>query len=187
VSPVRGKPPERLVRAVDGLGLEPHDRVLEIGCGRGVAADLICRRLTGGRLLALDRSSSAIAAAAARNAEHVAAGTADFRIVELGAVDPTELGTFDKILGVGVNLFWVGPARHELDVVARLLGPSGLVHLVYELPRGRDPEPIRDTVVEHLRLAGYRADAVVGTTGRAALLAVTGRVGGLSHDGQGES
>jgi trans-aconitate methyltransferase len=47
---------ERLRSIVEKLGIRPEDHVLEIGCGQGVAATLICERLDGGRLTAIDRS-----------------------------------------------------------------------------------------------------------------------------------
>jgi ubiquinone/menaquinone biosynthesis C-methylase UbiE len=78
---------ERLRAVVDQLGLRPGDRVLEIGCGHGVAATLVCERLDGGRLTAIDRSPKMIAAATRRNAAYVEAGAAEFLVARLEDLD----------------------------------------------------------------------------------------------------
>ena len=54
----------RLAAVVDALPLEPHSRVLEIGCRSGAAARAVVGRLTTGHVLAIDRSARAIAGAA---------------------------------------------------------------------------------------------------------------------------
>ena len=101
---------ERLRKVVDELDIQPDDRVLEIGCGHGVAATYVCERLDGGRLTAIDRSPKMIEAAERRNAEHVAAGRAEFLVA---ALEDLKLGErrFDKIFAVRVGLFHREPER----------------------------------------------------------------------------
>jgi len=110
--------------------------VLEIGCGHGVAATLVCERLEGGRLTAVDRSPKMIAAAAHRNQEHVAAGRAEFLVAEL---EQLELGDrrFDTIFAVRVGLFHRDPERARA-LAERWLAPGGAVRAFFDAPaRGR--------------------------------------------------
>jgi ubiquinone/menaquinone biosynthesis C-methylase UbiE len=123
---------ERLRKVVDALGIRPGDRVLEIGCGHGVAATFVCERLDGGRLTAVDRSPKMIAAAARRNAAHVEAGRAEFLVMRLEELD---LGArrFDKVFAVRVGLF-----HREAERAHRLVEPylaaGGRIVSVFDPP-----------------------------------------------------
>lgn len=177
MAPRRPDIPARIAWAVDLLDLAPADRVLEFGCGPGVAAGLAAQRLTEGSVLAIDRSATAISRASARTAAHVDAGR-----VELAQVALADLRTdrvFDVAFGVNVNLFWTGPAEAECRVLTDVLAPGGAVHLVYETPGERaDPgRPGRDIpgqVSECLRRHGFEPTTARGPDGR--LLCVSGRL-----------
>jgi ubiquinone/menaquinone biosynthesis C-methylase UbiE len=123
---------ERLQAVVGQLGIRPHDRVLEIGCGHGVAATLVCERLDGGRYTAVERSAKMIEAAARRNAAFVAAGTAEFL---LGDVEEVDLGErrFDTIFAVRVGLFHREPERAR-RLAERWLAPGGTLHTFFDEP-----------------------------------------------------
>jgi ubiquinone/menaquinone biosynthesis C-methylase UbiE len=114
---------ERLRHVVERLEIQPRDRVLEIGCGHGVAATMVCERLDeGGRLTAIDRSQNMIEAAARRNATYVEAGTAEFLIGTLEAIDLGER-RFDKVFAVRVRLFHDEPERARA-LAERWLAPK---------------------------------------------------------------
>ncbi|MFF3767509.1 methyltransferase domain-containing protein [Streptomyces sp. NPDC001922] len=63
-----------MAAVVDALPLEPHMKVLEIGCGPGAAARAIAARLTSGSILAIDRSATAVTQAETADAQEIAAG-----------------------------------------------------------------------------------------------------------------
>ena len=113
---------DRLVWAVEALGIEPDERVLEVGCGHGAAATLVCERLETGRLIAIDRSPKMVAAATKRNREYVDAGRAEFATVRFEGAD---FGgeRFDAILAVHVASFYRDPAP-ALPIARRLLAPG---------------------------------------------------------------
>jgi ubiquinone/menaquinone biosynthesis C-methylase UbiE len=121
---------ERLRALVAQLDIRPDDRVLEIGCGHGVAATFVCRRLDGGRLTAVARSPKMIEAATRRNAACIESGKAEFLVAELEALD---LGDrrFDRICAVRVGLFHREPERAR-GMVEPWLAPGGCVSAFYD-------------------------------------------------------
>jgi ubiquinone/menaquinone biosynthesis C-methylase UbiE len=123
---------ERLRQIVAGLDIQPNDRVLEIGCGHGVAATFVCERLTGGRLVAIDRSAKMIEAAERRNAVFIAAGKAEFLVANFEDLDLGE-HRFDKIFAVRVAFFDREPERARA-LVERWLAPGGKASAFFDRP-----------------------------------------------------
>jgi len=95
---------DRQRRAVESLDIQPGDHVLELGCGHGVAASLVCERLSpGGHLTAIVRSEKMIDAASSRNSEHLAGGRATFLCTTFEAADFGDQ-RFDKDSGFTFRL-----------------------------------------------------------------------------------
>ncbi len=122
----------RLRRLVEVLDPGPEDRVLEIGCGHGIAATFVCERLEGGHLTAIDRSEKMVRAAARRNAAHVEAGRAEFVVAELENLDFGDR-RFDKVFASRVGLFHREPERAR-SLAERWLAPGGELFVFYDQP-----------------------------------------------------
>ncbi len=76
------KPSDRIAEAVAALPLRPEMRVLEIGCGPGVAARAVLARLgPTGFVLGIDCSAKAIDQAVRGSAAKIASGGLAFRVV----------------------------------------------------------------------------------------------------------
>jgi ubiquinone/menaquinone biosynthesis C-methylase UbiE len=71
----------RLAEIVNALPIRPGMRVLEVGCGSGAAARAVAARLGTGHILAVDRSSKAIAQARQQAAAEIASGRMSLRQV----------------------------------------------------------------------------------------------------------
>jgi SAM-dependent methyltransferase len=170
----RSDVPARIAWAVDLLDPAPGDRVLEIGCGPGVAVSPVCDRLDRGQITAIDRSAVAIERARRRNADHIEAGRAVLQQVDLGGFRARKR-SFDKAFAVNVNLFWTTGAEKECEILADVLMPGGELRLVYEGPGhgGRDVGP---DVARTLRRSGFATRTIRSPSG--AMTCVTGRLDG---------
>jgi SAM-dependent methyltransferase len=111
----------RLAAIVDALPVEPHFRVLEIGCGPGAAARAVATRLASGHILAIDRSAAAIAQASAGAADEIAAGRMSVRQVaaEDFVLQPGE-EPFDLVFAVRVGALDGRHPRAGTQVLRRI-------------------------------------------------------------------
>lgn len=149
--------PDRVRWAVELLGLSAGERVLEIGCGPGAAAELICPQLDGGFMLAVDRSVKAVERTRSRNASHVAAGRLKVQEASLAQL-PDGAGMFDVAFSINVNVFWTDPRGPELDVLFRVLRPDGRLAILYGPEPGHRPDITdhAEVIAAHAVSRGFR-------------------------------
>lgn len=147
--------------AVETLAVKPDDRVLEVGCGHGLAVSLICEQLASGTLTAIDRSQAMIERAAEKNRHDVDSGKAVFQATSL---DRADFGgkRFDKVFAFNVSVFWKQPA-HALAAVRTLIEPEGTLYLFHQPPAWKKPpDQFAATLSEILRAEGFAlTDAIV--------------------------
>jgi cyclopropane fatty-acyl-phospholipid synthase-like methyltransferase len=139
---------------VDLLELQPNHRVLEIGCGPGLALEGCLEKVTSGRVIGVDRSSVMVAQSAKRNA----AALADQRLMlMIGSENSLEELScpFDRIYAVNVAMFFSDPQATIQSLASKLM-PDGKLAITH-MPRNKgatsaDTERVGD------RLAGYFDD-----------------------------
>ena len=153
--------PDRIRGAVSMLAVRPGQRLLELGCGAGLAVDAVCGELGHGTIAAVDRSDSQIDQALRRNAGHVGAGRASFAVAAAHEL-PFAAAEFDTVFAVRVDLFWTRDATPELEEVERVLRPGGSLRLFNDSPAPETGEAIAARVAEALygreRLTRVRVD-----------------------------
>jgi SAM-dependent methyltransferase len=105
---------------IDALGLDPGGKVLEVGCGAGLATLELARR--GYAVHSTDSSADMVALASHRIAQadvgDVVVSVSDVHDLPYGA------GSFDLVLALGV-LPWLHSPPRALGQIARVLAPDG--------------------------------------------------------------
>ncbi|MCG3750390.1 class I SAM-dependent methyltransferase [Amycolatopsis sp. Poz14] len=136
--------------AVRLLDIQPSERVLELGCGPGVAVAALADRAA--LVVGVDHSSVMIRQARHRNWSAVRAGRVRLMCASVENLAFGE-GLFDAALAVNTMGMWPEPVA-RLRELARLLRPGGRIALVSQ---PRQPGVTSAAVVEEL--TGVLAEA----------------------------
>ncbi len=151
--------PPRIRWAVDLMDVKPSDHVLEIGCGPGAGAELICQRLETGKLFAIDRSESGVDRTKRRCRQYVESGRLTVRQIDLATLR-VPVKRLHKVFAFNVNLFWVRSCADEVALLHERVLPGGAVYLFYEAKSHELVRPIVEKASAALADGGFRVSVV---------------------------
>jgi len=142
---------------VDLLDIQPSDRVVDIGCGPGIALEASLAKISAGSALGLDHSATMIAQTGARNAAARDDGRLELRQATLddaGLADQS----FDKIWSANVVQFLPDQTAAFGKILAALK-PGGVSATTY-MPRNKnarraDAVAMAEKVAGHMQAAGF--------------------------------
>lgn len=115
--------------AVQLLDVQPTDRVIELGCGPGVAIAALATRAVRGSVVGVDHSRVMIRQAGRRNRAAVRAGRVRLIHAPVERLPLLGEGPFDAALAVNTVGMWPDPAA-RLRELGQLVRPGGRIALV---------------------------------------------------------
>src|SRR4029453_12516688 len=121
------------------MGVPPTDRVLDVGCGGGMAIKLLAGRARDGFVAGLDYSPEMVDQAARRNAAAVRRGAGGGRHGDAVGL-PYGDESFDQVCAIETFYFWPDPLR-GLAQAYRVLRPGGQITVALEMSREAAAEP----------------------------------------------
>lgn len=116
-------------RAIDALGVQTDDHVIDIGCGHGRSLGALAARAGKGDVVGVDPSDLMTEIAVDRNRALVKAGRVKVAIASAGDL-PFDAEAFDKGLCVHVIYFWKD-LHTSFREIARVLKPGGRFVLAF--------------------------------------------------------
>jgi len=117
------------LRAMDALGIDRSDQILDLGCGHGHSLTELAARAATGHVVGVDPSELMVEIATRRNRALIEAARVGVVRATVESL-PFPDDAFDKIVCVHVLYFW-----KDLDVslreIARVLKPGGRLGLLF--------------------------------------------------------
>ena len=148
---------------VDRLGVEPGERVLEIGYGPGTALALLGERAPDALLVGVDPSAEMGRQAQLRNRALIRRGRVRLMLGHSARL-PFAAAQFDRVFTVNTLYFWPTPRAH-LAELRRVLKPGGRAMVTF---RGK-PMPDGTLRVRTVFDAEYSVDEVAAMLNDAGL------------------
>ncbi len=127
---------KRNLWTVDLLAPETDHRVLEIGCGPGLALKACADKVSGGIVVGIDHSRVMVRQARHRLAREIAAGRADIRLCSLSDV-ALEPDAYDRVYSLNVVQFFPD-MQDDFRQIHRCLVEHGMAATTYQ-PRSKNP------------------------------------------------
>jgi ubiquinone/menaquinone biosynthesis C-methylase UbiE len=144
------KIPERFIWAAGLMNIKKNDHILEIGCGAGLLAEEIARRLESGKITAVDKSIPMIEKAKKRNKEFI-----DKKISEFLSGDFKTLkfkaDSYNSIAAFNVNFFWKSSVK-EFKMIREILKNNGKLYIFYQTPyeiQLSAADPVKEKLLEN--------------------------------------
>ena len=155
---------------VEHLGVKPHERVADLGCGPGLGVQALAEAAHEGKVLGIDHSKAMIEQARRRNAEAIASGQVILHRGDLAELPAASL--FDAVMSVHTIYFWSDPLRKLVNIRQGLV-PGGRVAICLQEHGGMLRHMVedgghfsytRDEVVALLDRTGFAHMEVVEVT-----------------------
>ncbi len=115
--------------ALDLLGLQPDDQVLEIGCGHGEALAAAAERVIAGFLAGVDHSEVMLRIARSRNARLLRSGRMELMLADSRRI-PYPDGRFNKVFATHAIYFW-SDLKEQMKEIRRVMSDRGRLVLCY--------------------------------------------------------
>ena len=162
---------------VDRLEVGPQDRVIDVGCGPGLAV-AVAARISDRLVVGVDASDTMVRLARRRNRAAIRQGRVEIRQADAARL-PYPDGNFTRAGSLNSLQFWASP-QDGLAELYRVLEPGGRVAVVL-MARSDDPPgpgipPWMEETVDRVQAAGFArpevASQAFGGVVHHALLAV---------------
>ena len=141
---------------VECLQVGPHDRVLDVGCGPGLAV-AVAARVTAGPVVGVDASDTMVRLARRRNRAAIRQGRVEIRRADAARL-PYPDGHFTRAGSLNSLQFWTSP-QDGLAELYRVLEPRGRVAVVLMARSDDPPGPgmpaWMEETMDRVRTAGF--------------------------------